>query len=82
MAEWRNGLRSALVDRYGFAADKVRVLVDETVKTGEQATAQNVRTTIAAVRKQLTADDVLLIVLLGHGTLTATSRSSISSAPI
>ena len=68
MAEWRNGLRSALVDRYGFAADNVRVLVDETVKTGEQATAQNVRTTIAAVRKQLTADDVLLIVLLGHGT--------------
>jgi len=68
MAEWRNGLRSALVDRYGFAADKVRVLVDETVKTGEQATAQNVRTTIAAVRKQLTAEDVLFIVLLGHGT--------------
>ena len=68
MAEWRNGLRSALVDRYGFAADKVRVLVDETVKSGEQATAQNVRTTIAAVRKQLTAEDVLFIVLLGHGT--------------
>jgi len=68
MAEWRNGIRAALVDRYGFTADKVRMLVDETVKTGEQATAQNVRSTLAALRKQLTAEDVLIIVLLGHGT--------------
>jgi hypothetical protein len=68
MAEWRNGIRAALVDRYGFTADKVRMLVDETVKTGEQATAQNVRSALAALRKQLTAEDVLIIVLLGHGT--------------
>jgi hypothetical protein len=68
MAEWRNVLRAALVDRYGFSADHVRVLVDETVKTSEQGTAQNVRTTVAALRKQLTREDLLLIVLLGHGT--------------
>ncbi|HUE86583.1 MAG TPA: hypothetical protein VMO26_10945 [Vicinamibacterales bacterium] len=69
MAEWRSGIRAALVDRYGFAADQVRVFVDETVKTGgEQGTAQNVRSAIAALRKELTQDDVLLIVLLGHGT--------------
>lgn len=68
MAEWRNTLRAALVDRYGFAADNVRVLVDETVKTGDQGTAQNVRTGLSALRKQLTRDDLLLVVLLGHGT--------------
>lgn len=67
MAEWRNTLRAALVDRYGFAAENVRVFVDETVKTGEQGSAQNVRTSIASLRKQLTRDDVLLVVLLGHG---------------
>ena len=68
MAEWRNTLRSALVDRYGFSADNVRVFVDETVKTGEQGTAQNVRTMMASLRKQVTRDDLLVVVLLGHGT--------------
>jgi hypothetical protein len=68
MAEWRNTLRTALVDRYGFPADNVRVFVDETVKAGEAGSAANVRTAIGALRKQLTRDDVLLIVLLGHGT--------------
>ena len=68
MAEWRNAIGSALVDRYGFAADDVRVLVDETVKTADQATAQNVRSAIGGYRKQLTAQDLLLVVLLGHGT--------------
>jgi hypothetical protein len=68
MAEWRNMLRAALVDRYGFPAENVRVFVDETVKSGEQGTAQNVRATVAALRKQLTRDDVLVMVWLGHGT--------------
>ena len=68
MAEWRNTLRSALVDRYGFSADNVSIFVDETVKTGVPGTAQNLRTAVATLRKQLTRDDVLLIVLLGHGT--------------
>jgi hypothetical protein len=68
LAEWRTMLRGAFVDRYGFPADNVRVFVDETVKSGPQGTAQNVRTEVAALKKQLTQDDVLVIVLLGHGT--------------
>lgn len=68
MKTWRTTLTSALVDRYGFAKDKVRVFVDETVKPGEQGTAANVRAVIADVKKQVTRDDVLIIVLLGHGT--------------
>jgi hypothetical protein len=69
LAQWRNSIRTTLVDRYGFAADRVRLFVDETVKTGgEQGSAQNIRAAIATLRKQLTQDDVLLVVLLGHGT--------------
>ena len=68
MKTWRTTLTAALVDRYGFAKDKVRVFVDETVKPGDQGTAVNVRAAIADVKKQLTRDDVLLIVFLGHGT--------------
>ena len=68
MRDWRASLVSALVDRYGFPADKVKTLVDETVKTGEQGTAENVRKIMAEMRKQLTRDDLLLVILLGHGT--------------
>ena len=69
MREWRTALAAALVDRYGFTKDKVKVFVDETVKAGgEPGTAENVRRAIGDARKQLNADDVLLIVLLGHGT--------------
>jgi hypothetical protein len=68
MRDWRTALNSALVDRYGFTADKIRVFVDETIKSGEQGTAANVRTAIGGIRQQMTRDDLLLIILLGHGT--------------
>lgn len=68
MREWRATLSSALVDRYQFEKDKVRVLVDETVKTGDQGTAENVRRVMGELKKQLTRDDVLIVVLIGHGT--------------
>lgn len=68
MGHWRNSIRAALVDRYGFTGENVRVFTDETDKAGAQGTAQNVRDALGALRKQLTADDVTLIVLLGHGT--------------
>lgn len=68
MRDWRASLVSALADRYGFPADKVKALVDETVKTGEQGTAENVRKIMADMRKQLTRDDLLIVILLGHGT--------------
>ena len=68
MREWRTTLSSALVDRYGFTAGKVRVFSDETDKTGPQATAENVRRAIGELRKEMTRSDLLLVILLGHGT--------------
>jgi hypothetical protein len=68
MNGWRTTVAGALVDRYGFAKDKVRIFVDETVKSGQQGTAVNLRAAIAEAKKQLTRDDLLLIILLGHGT--------------
>ena len=68
MREWRNTLTSTLVDRYSFAKDKVKVFVDESDKTGTPGNAENVRRVLGDMRKQLNADDVLLLVLLGHGT--------------
>lgn len=68
MREWRTTIQGALVERYGFTADHVRVFVDETVKTGEMGTAENVRRTIAQLRKEMSREDLLLLILLGHGT--------------
>jgi hypothetical protein len=68
MRDWRTGIQSALVDRYGFDAAHVRVLVDETVKVGETGNADNVRKLFGEIRKGVTKDDFILIVLLGHGT--------------
>jgi hypothetical protein len=68
MREWRAALTAALTDRYGFSKERIRIFVDETVKGSEQATADNVRRVMGEIRKQMNAEDVLLVVLLGHGT--------------
>jgi hypothetical protein len=68
MATWRSDLRSALVDRYGFKAEHVKLLVDEAAKTGDRATTANVRSLFAEIRKAGSKEDFVLVVLLGHGT--------------
>jgi hypothetical protein len=68
LQSWRTELQTALVDRYGFAATRVQVLVDETTKTGEQATAKALRQAVSEVRRQIGRDDLFLVILLGHGT--------------
>lgn len=68
MKTWRADLQSALVDRYNFKAENVRVLVDETVKTGEVANAANVRKVFSEIKTKGAKDDFVLVVLLGHGT--------------
>ncbi|MDP2317748.1 MAG: hypothetical protein Q8O42_00205 [Acidobacteriota bacterium] len=68
MRDWREGLRSAMVDRYGFKPEHVRLLVDETATSGEKGTAENGRKLFAEIKKTGTKDDLVLVVLLGHGT--------------
>jgi len=68
MRGWREGLRSAMVDRYGFKPEHVRVLVDESVAAGEKGSAENVRKIFAEIKKAGTRDDFVMVVLLGHGT--------------
>lgn len=68
MRGWREGLRSAMVDRYGFKAEHVRLLVDESAATGEKGSADNVRKVFTEIKKAGTKDDFVLVILLGHGT--------------
>jgi hypothetical protein len=68
MRGWREGLRTAMVSRYGFKPEHVRLLVDESVATGEKGSAENVRKVFAEIKKAGSNDDFVLVVLLGHGT--------------
>ena len=68
MRDWREGLRSAMVDRYGFKAEHVRLLVDEAATAGEKGSAENVRKIFTDIKKTGAKDDFVLVILLGHGT--------------
>ena len=68
MAGWRNDLRSALVDRYQFKPEFVKMFVDETAAAGDKGSAENVRKFFAEMKKTSAKDDFVFIVLIGHGT--------------
>ncbi|HYE87710.1 MAG TPA: hypothetical protein VEA16_15210, partial [Vicinamibacterales bacterium] len=68
MATWRNELRTALINRYQFKPEFVKVFVDEAATAGERGTAENVRKQFAEIKKAATKDDLIFVVMLGHGT--------------
>ncbi len=68
MKQWRSTLQSSLVERYGFEAARVRVLVDESVSGGTTGSAANVKAVLGEIRKGASDDDLVLLILLGHGT--------------
>jgi hypothetical protein len=66
-ATWTRALTTALVERLKLDPARVTAL-SESSDPAQAATAANVRRTLAAIRGQLKADDLLFIFLLGHGT--------------
>lgn len=67
MRDWNAELSKALVTRYGFDASRLKTLTDSE-PAAERATAENVRRTLGEMRTQVAKDDLLLLVLFGHGT--------------
>ena len=69
--KWRAGLAVAL--KTTFALDDANVAVlDAESRGSSQATAENLRRLFGDLRRRLTRDDTLLLVLLGHGTFDGT----------
>ncbi len=68
MKTWRTALQQALVDRHGFDAAHIKLLVDESVQDGMAGSAANVRQVLGEIRKTATKDDLVMVVLFGHGT--------------
>lgn len=66
-AAWTSGLTTTLVERLKFDRRRVTVLADGN-DAATNATAENVRRTLEAVRREMAAGDLLFIVLIGHGT--------------
>jgi hypothetical protein len=66
-AQWTKTLASILIDRMKFDSARITVLTDGSDERA-RATAANVRQALAAVRKGMSSQDLLFIVLIGHGT--------------
>jgi len=69
---WVSSLQSTLQKPLGFAADHIIVL-SEGAGESDIANRANVTRTLTALKPKLTADDTLLVVLLGHGTYDGTA---------
>jgi hypothetical protein len=66
-AAWTEGLSKLLATQMKIDAGRITVLAD-TPRPDEAATAANVRKAMASLRSAVRRDDLVIIVLIGHGT--------------
>jgi hypothetical protein len=65
---WRTSLVSILQQKFKFTDDRLFVFAETEGRNVSKATRENVRAVLAGLRLKLTHDDLLFIVLIGHGT--------------
>ena len=65
---WRSALAKVLRDRMRLDAEHLTVLAEKAGAGEQVASRENVRSVLSSYRGKLTADDTLVIVLIGHGT--------------
>ena len=65
--KWSADLAKTLVETLRFETARVTVL-SETRRPEAAATADNVRRALTSIRDRMTRDDLLIVVLIGHGT--------------
>ena len=68
---WCSDLSKALIENLKFDSTLVTVLTD-TPRSASASTADNVRRAVGSIAARMTRDDVLLLVLIGHGTFDGT----------
>jgi hypothetical protein len=66
-ARWTEAMSRTLVDRMKFDPAHVTVFSDTTAAAAA-ATAANLRRHVAGLRRTMTAEDLLFVLLIGHGT--------------
>jgi len=65
--EWRSSFAQLLQGKLGYPEDHVLLLAEEEYAGTQKATRENVRSAVADIRKRATKEDVVLVVLVGHG---------------
>ena len=66
--QWTTQLSSVLSERYGFDSKQIKVLTEKPADaTTARATAEEVKSTFAALKSQLDANNILFLFLIGHG---------------
>ena len=66
---WAQQLSSSLAEHLGFPADHIVVLSGTATAEPQQSTQHNVRAAIATLRRRVQKDDLLVILLVGHGSV-------------
>ena len=66
---WRTSFVTTLTRTFGYPEDRVIVLGEEAEGKVRKSTRENVRAALASLRRRAAKDDVVLIVLMGHGTV-------------
>jgi len=66
---WRTSFVTTLTRSFGYPEDHVIVLGEDVGGGVRKSTRENVRAALASLRRRAAKDDVVLIVLMGHGTV-------------
>jgi hypothetical protein len=72
-AKWADDLTSVFRDHLAFSPTQVTVLTGTSDVPSEQSTQQNVRAAVASLRQRVRKDDLVVIVLVGHGSVDGAS---------
>lgn len=65
---WRDGFVKTLRGRLGYDERHLSVLADHEGDASRKATRENIQRVLGGLRKTMTKDDQLLVLLIGHGT--------------
>jgi hypothetical protein len=65
---WRAAFLATLREKFGYQPDRILVLAETASEGVQHATRENVQRALGDLRRRLTKDDQLLVLLVGHGT--------------
>src|SRR6185295_17341916 len=65
---WRATFIATLRERFGYTNERLLILAENESQGVQKATRANVQRVLSELRKRLTKDDQLLVMLIGHGT--------------
>jgi len=65
---WRATFLATLRERFGYQQERLLILAERDSEGVQKATRANVQRVLGDLRRRLTKDDQLLVMLIGHGT--------------